>query len=154
MVSHQKFWMNYSVMSRERTVFDTNTLISAALFHQSTPRQALDLALATGDLLVAESTILELTSVLLRPKFDRYLSRMSREIFLTTTLRQTYIVAITEQISDCRDARDNKFLEVAVSGGAATIVTGDADLLILNPYRSIRIITARTFLEDRGMLGL
>lgn len=139
-------------MIRERTVFDTNTLVSAALFRQSIPRQALDIALITCELFAAESTILELTTVLLRPKFDAYLSRDIRESFLTTVLRQTHIVVITEQITDCRDAKDNKFLEVAVSGAAATIITGDADLLILSPYRSIRIITARTFLEERGVL--
>jgi hypothetical protein len=57
-------------MKRERIVFDTNTIMSAALLRESLPRQALDTALANGTLLVAESTLLELTSVLLRNKFD------------------------------------------------------------------------------------
>jgi len=62
-------------------VIDTNTIISAALFRQSVPRQALDKAFASAILLVSEATTLELTSVLLRDKFDRYLQREKREAF-------------------------------------------------------------------------
>ncbi len=135
-------------MKRERIVFDTNTIISAALLRESLPRQALDAALADGTLLVAESTLLELTSVLLRNKFDRYLSFDKREQFLAVFLQHAHLVTISEKITDCRDPEDNKFLEVAVSGAADTLITGDADLLVLNPYRGIRIIPARTFLEQ------
>lgn len=71
----------------EYFVFDTNTIISAALFRQSIPRQALDKALSTGTLLASEDTIIELTSVFLREKFDRYLQREKRELFLTDLLR-------------------------------------------------------------------
>ncbi len=53
---------------------------------------------------------------------------------------------ITETITDCRDAKDNKFLEVAVCGHADVIITGDQDLLALSPYRGITIITPRDFL--------
>ena len=50
------------------------------------------------------------------------------------------LVPITERIAACRDPTDDKFLELAVSGRADLIVTGDADLLTLNPFRSIPII--------------
>ncbi|WP_373274988.1 putative toxin-antitoxin system toxin component, PIN family [Parapedobacter tibetensis] len=36
-------------------------------------------------------------------------------------------------LTDCRDPKDNKFLELAVSAKAHAIVTGDLDLLILHP---------------------
>jgi putative PIN family toxin of toxin-antitoxin system len=66
--------------------------------------------------------------------------------FLATFIHDTHPIVITETITDCRDAKDNKFLEVAVCGYATHIITGDCDLLDLNPYRSISIITARDFL--------
>lgn len=120
-------------MMRERIDFDTNTLISAALFRLSIPRQALDQALLYDDVLVSEATILELTSVLFRPRFDRYLSQAIREVFLASFLQQAQTITITEKITDCRDVNDNKFLELAVSGAAQTIVSGDDDLLSLDP---------------------
>lgn len=47
----------------------------------------------------------------------------------------------------CRDEKDNKFLELGVSGNANIIVTGDMDLLILNPFRTVEIITPDMFIE-------
>ena len=47
---------------------------------------------------------------------------------------------IQEKIQACRDVKDDKFLELAVNGNADVVVTGDADLLVLNPFREIEII--------------
>lgn len=128
-------------------VIDTNTIVSAALFRQSVPRQALDTALASGILLVSAATALELTSVLLREKFDRYLERAKREAFLAIFLRQATLIPITETIVACRDPKDDKFLDVAMNGYATLIVSGDQDLLALHPFRGIAIVTPREFLE-------
>jgi len=46
----------------------------------------------------------------------------------------------------CRDPKDNKFLELAVAGEATHIVTGDSDLLVLNPFRDIAVLTPSEFL--------
>ncbi|NTW16528.1 MAG: putative toxin-antitoxin system toxin component, PIN family [Syntrophaceae bacterium] len=132
-----------------RFVLDTNTIVSAALFRQSVPRQALDYALTDGILLVSEATALELTAVLLRSKFDRYLQREIRERFLAVFLQQTTLIEITEPVIACRDPKDDKFLEVAIYGNASLIITGDKDLLELHPYHEISIITPRDFLDLR-----
>jgi uncharacterized protein len=50
-------------------------------------------------------------------------------------------------ITDCRDKKDNKFLELAISGEASRIISGDNDLLVLNPFRSVVISSPATFLE-------
>jgi len=57
-------------------------------------------------------------------------------------------VAVNEAITACRDAKDDKFLELAVSGKASHIVSGDADLLVLHPFRSIAILTPQAFLAN------
>jgi uncharacterized protein len=57
------------------------------------------------------------------------------------------MVAITERIVACRDPKDDKFLELAVNGHADLIVTGDADLLALNPFREISIVTPAAFVQ-------
>ncbi|HMP06900.1 MAG TPA: putative toxin-antitoxin system toxin component, PIN family [Lacipirellulaceae bacterium] len=130
-----------------RVVLDTNTIISALLMRSSLPRQAFDRAFDEGVVLVSEATIAELTEVIQRPKFDRYVGEEARLLFLATFLHDSEIVQVTKAITDCRDANDNKFLEVAVNGKATAIVSGDEDLLVLNPYRAIQIVTPRQFVE-------
>lgn len=68
--------------------------------------------------------------------------------FLVALLKESDLVAITEQIDECRDPSDNKFLELALCGNADVLVTGDNDLLVLNPFRGIAIVTPRDFLID------
>jgi uncharacterized protein len=107
------------VTSRERFVLDTNVVISAVLSPRSVPRQALDLAFMQGVVLISESTIAELDEVLHRPRFERYISADERSQFLAKYIRDAVVVDVIDAIADCRDPKDNKFLELAVSGSAA-----------------------------------
>jgi uncharacterized protein len=55
------------------------------------------------------------------------------------------LVTITEHVAACRGPADHKFLELAVNGHADVIVSRDADLLALDTFRDIPIITAAAF---------
>ncbi len=134
-------------MSDLRFVLDTNTLVSAFLFKESIVRQAYNRASILGTLLISDKTATELREVLSRPKFDRYLRKEIRVAFAIAFIEQGILVEIIETISEARDAKDDKFLELAVSGHATCIVTGDEDLLVLNPFRGIPIVTPRQFLD-------
>lgn len=57
------------------------------------------------------------------------------------------MVPILHAVHDCRDVRDNHILEVAVNGQAKVIVTGDEDLLVLNPFRGIPIMRPTDYLK-------
>ena len=131
-----------------RFVFDTNVVMSAALLAGSIPRQAFDKALDKGRVLISVSVLLELAEVLSRKKLNKYLLEEERMRFLVVLLKESELVEITVVVTDCRDAKDNKFLELAVSGEADCIVSGDEDLLVLNPFRGIPILTPREFLSD------
>ena len=130
-----------------RCVFDTNILVSALLFRASVPGRAFEWALDKSVILVSEPLVDELEHVLDRAKFDQYVSREIREAFLVSLIRESRLVEIVEAVQACRDADDDKILELAVNGHAEFIVTGDADLLILNPFRGVRIVTPAEFLE-------
>ncbi|MBE8989216.1 putative toxin-antitoxin system toxin component, PIN family [Nostoc sp. LEGE 12450] len=132
--------------NNRRFVFDTNVLISAFLFSQSKPRQALDQATVIGVIVLSSSVLSELEEVLYRPKFDRYLTKERRQEFLEDLTENAQFIDVTEQINECRDPKDNKYLELALSGQAECIVTGDDDLLVLNPWRGIEILTVQEFL--------
>ncbi|MHC5747497.1 MAG: putative toxin-antitoxin system toxin component, PIN family [Nostoc sp.] len=135
--------------NNRRFVFDTNVLISAFLFSQSKPRQALDQATVIGVIILSNSVLSELEEVLYRPKFDRYLTKERRQEFLEDLTENAQFIDVTEQINECRDPKDNKYLELALSGQAECIVTGDDDLLVLNPWRGIEILTVQEFLASK-----
>ena len=93
------------------------------------------------------ATIDELDDVLRRGKFDRYVLEDERLRFLSAFIRDTMLVDVTVAVAECRDAKDNKFLELAVSGNATCIVSGDNDLLELCPFRGIPIVTPQDFVS-------
>jgi len=131
----------------ERVVVDTNVLVSALLRFPSIPGQAVSKVLDSGVLLVSDATMAELAEVLARPRLDRYVSREDRKQFLRQLARTAEFVPIISVVRECRDPRDDKFLEVALNGKADLILTGDADLLALHPWRGIAILSPAEYLE-------
>ena len=129
-----------------RVVFDTNVLVSAALFRKSVSGQAFEKAILDGDVLFSKDTRAELVEVLDRPKFDKYLTKSERLQFISLFVEAAIMVEVTETITDCRDPKDNNFLELAVIGNATHIVSGDDDLLALQPFRGITILQPQAFL--------
>lgn len=134
-------------MSNKHFVFDTNTFISAALIEGSVNDLALNKAFKTGKVVVSESSFVEFTEVLFRKKFDKYLDDSRRLQILQKLERDTLTCEITITITACRDPKDNKFLELAVSANASAIITGDKDLLVLHPFQNIPIISPADFLQ-------
>ena len=102
----------------------------------------------SGQLLASAATLAEIDEVLRRPRFARFLSLESRLEFLKRYRDSVRLVLVPAPIHICRDPSDDKFLEVAVYGKADLIVTGDADLLTLNPYQSVQIVRPQTFLAS------
>lgn len=134
-------------MERERVVFDTNVLISGLLSATSTPARALERAVSEGQLVASRHTLRELMTTLLSPKFDRYVSQERRHALLARLAPLLDIVEIVQPIRASRDPKDDQFLEAAVSGRAARIVTGDRDLISLHPFRGIAIVTPAEFVR-------
>ena len=139
-------------MSELRSVvIDTSTLIGAVLRPASPPRQALLVAAKGFELCVSKSTLHELEEVLNRPKFDRYAPLQTRLDFLALVTQWSRLCAVeaaSEQMAlgACRDAKDNKFLALALACRAVAIVSSDADLLTLGTWKDIRITTPADFL--------
>jgi putative PIN family toxin of toxin-antitoxin system len=134
------------VTSDLRVVIDTGVAISAVLLPRSVPRQAFDLAAERGRLLVSAATLAELEEVFRRPKFDRYVTEAQRLEFLAALVQVAETVEVTEAVAACRDPKDDMFLELAVSGRASHLLSGDTDLLALHPFRGINVVTPQVFL--------
>ena len=91
------------MMNELRAVLDTNVLVSAVLLPHSIPRRVFDHVILKARLLLSESAIAELSDVLSRPKFDRYVSAGDRLEFLAKTIRDAESVEVNVSITDCRD---------------------------------------------------
>ena len=131
---------------RKRIVVDTNVLIGRLLLPESIPGRAIRRAVDTGQLLASAATLEELTDVVGRAKFDPYLSVADREEFIRLLGRIVELVPIVRMVRACRDPRDDKFLEIAVNGRADLIITGDRDLLELDPFMGIAILSPAAYL--------
>ncbi len=88
----------------------------------------------------------ELADVAGRAKFDPYLSIADRQEFIRLLGRIAEMVPILRVVHACRDPRDDKFLEAAVNGRADLILTGDRDLLALDPFLGIAILSPGAYL--------
>lgn len=133
--------------TRPRYVLDTNVIVSALLFPESVPGQAFFEARKRGELLLSDEAVEEIADVLRRPKLDRYVLPEERDRFLATLIRQATVISPQVRLRECRDPNDDKWLELAVSGNAARLISGDSDLLQLESIRGIPIVTPARFIE-------
>lgn len=128
-------------------VFDASSIVGALLKPDSVPERALLLARARHVICLSDAVEGEIREVLGRPRFTRYLGegRGERVMDLVASAAARFSPSVVVQ--DCRDAKDNKYLELALAAGAAAIVSSDNDLLVLDSWRGIRIVTPAQFLE-------
>jgi uncharacterized protein len=134
--------------SRPHYVLDTNVVVSALLFPDSVPGQAFFFAVQHGEILVSSETIEEVASVLRRKQFERYVPPDERERFLATLIRHAILLEPTKRIRGCRDAGDDKWLEIAIAGNADRIISGDRDLLEMKTFRGIPIVSPAQFVAS------
>ena len=129
-------------------VFDASAVVSAALRADGIPERALLRAEAID--LFALSTLVEeeIVEVLNRPRFAQAVSAARRTAILDVLRRRAAWFTPSEPVTDCRDSKDNKYLELALAAGAGTIVSGDNDLLTLHPWRGVRILRSADYLVE------
>jgi len=133
-----------------KIVVDTNIFISAAFKHGSLPSIALHQVKQHCTMLKSIVTEAQFFEVIARPYIAPLIRPETRD-WLVQLMASAELVTITERIAVCRDPTDDKFLELAINGRADLILTGDNDLLVLNPFRGIPIVGPATFVP--GVTG-
>ena len=132
-----------------RVVIDTGVLLSALIRRQGTPGEILRL-LRDGRFTVIYTTVImiEIIEVLGRDPFRTKYQIESEDITTLVNLIRLRgeLVNPLRKVTICRDPKDDKFLEAALAGQADAIVSGDADLLVLNPFEGISILRPAEFL--------
>lgn len=130
-------------------VFDAPTLVSATFRRDGVPARAVRHALREDRIAVSDPILDELLDVLHRPGLARFLDPDPRAELLALGARY----APSVPVADCRDAKDDKYLELALASGADRIVSSDADLLVLHPWRGVRILRPADYLAEAGGAG-
>jgi putative PIN family toxin of toxin-antitoxin system len=137
-------------MKTEYFVIDTNVLISAFLIRSSVSALALDLVVAKGRIVLSQACLDEFIEVLFRKKLDPYFADERERMEIVEVLESnSVLISPGHTITECRDEKDNKFLELAVASDAAFLISGDKDLLVLNPFRGVKIVTPAEFIEHQ-----
>jgi putative PIN family toxin of toxin-antitoxin system len=131
-----------------RVVIDSNVIISASLIQNSTSAKVVRTIENLHIMIVSEAIIEEFSRTILKSKFDKYFKPLDTRIEIISRYSNKAEWVVPEHnITICRDPKDNKYLELALSGKADCIISGDSDLLILNPFENIPIVTPKEFLD-------
>ena len=96
-------------------------------------------------LLFSDELLSEMIDVLHRDKFQKYFSPDNIQELLNLIHTKADFVEPDQQVSDCRDLKDNFLLDLCLTGQADYLITGDPDLLVLNPYHQTQILDYRQF---------
>lgn len=134
-----------------RVVVDTNILLSFLMKRTSKPGIVVTHVLQQHQLLLSTSTLQEITDKYSKAKFRAYFSEEEGQALVQLLAQVGEIVPVNLMITDCRDTKDNQFLELAVAGDVNLLVTGDKDLLDLHPYHGIPILTPHDSLLFLGV---
>jgi uncharacterized protein len=132
-------------------ILDTNTFVSGIIFKGDVLRRIVQFAIAEYEVVFSPETWDELAFVFQREKFEQNLPLGLRLSVLAQLASRVKVIHPTTRVTDCRDPRDNKFLELALDAHVQTIVSGDADLKVLDPWRGVRILSPEIFAQSVGL---
>lgn len=127
-----------------KVVIDTNIWVSYLL---GSLLQRIDEKILSREIkiVVSDEMLKELSELVSRPKFKSlFTTKRMKELF---ALLDSYGVVVlpSQKVSSCRDKKDNFLLEAALEGKADYLVTGDKDILVLNPFHSTKILPPKDF---------
>lgn len=98
-------------------------------------------------MLLSYAVLAELCEVLARDRFRKYIDEEDIRIFVAALVQSAEWVDIATRVTTCRDPKDDKFLELAVSGRANFIVSGDDDLLAMGAFQGISVVSPASLLD-------
>lgn len=99
---------------------------------------------------MSEPVLAEVFEVLHRPRLARFVNPAFRSALLDRLAADAHRFTPVIPVTDCRDGKDNKYLELALVFRATTLVSSDDDLLTLHPWRGIRIVPPANYLAEAG----
>ena len=135
-----------------KVVFDTNVIVSAALYEKSLPALLLSLALKDKvKFFVSPALLNEYEAVLKRPRFK--LGQKQITELMGKINQRALIVTPTKRLKILKaDEPDNQILECAIKAKADFIITGNKKHFPFEEFRGSKIVTPREFINSIGEL--
>ncbi len=128
-------------------VFDASVVVSAALKMDSAPERALLRAEEMDAFALSAAVDAEIAAVLRRPRFACAIPPERHELILTVLRDEAVWFEPSVRVTECRDPKDDMYLELALAAGAEIIVSSDDDLIVLHPWRGVRILRPADYLS-------
>lgn len=120
--------------------------MGAAIKRDSVPERALPRARAEDVIALSAAVEAEIVEVFSRPKFIGSMTSMRRDHVLGLIRDAAVRFEPAVRVTDCRDVKDNKYLEPALAASATVIVASDQDQLVPHPWRGVRIVRPTIYL--------
>lgn len=136
-------------MMKTKIILDTNLWIS---FLISKKLNQIDTLIENKELILvfSDELIEEFVDVVSRPKFQKYFAKKDIEQVLNYFDQYGVLVKVKSSVRICRDEKDNFLLNLSLDSGADFLITGDADLLVLEKIEYTKIIAFTDFLNAIG----
>lgn len=128
-----------------KIVIDTNVLISATFFG-GIPRDVINLVVRENVSAYMNEEILMEYNVTVSKVARKSKQHINQELF-DRFMDKVEVVESVASVNVCRDPTDNKFIACAVDAKAIYVVSGDKDLLTVERYEEVEIVTAKEFYE-------
>jgi len=129
-----------------KLVLDTNIFISTFYWDGNSEKIINRIIEGVDELFISDQIITEISNVMARPKFKtkhetitgyiKAIEKSSKKIFIDGKIKGI-----------CRDKDDDDKLECAILSNADFIITGDDDLLVLENYETVKIVTQKEYLD-------
>ncbi len=129
-----------------KIVVDTNVLIPGVFFG-GFPRKILSSIVGKRISAFATTEIVYEYEEIVQEMVSRKQGHLNKEI-LSPLIGALEMIEPVSNIQISRDPDDDKFINCAKDAHALYIVSGDKDLLVLQQYENIQIVTAKEFCEQ------
>jgi len=132
---------------KSKIIIDTNLWVSFLITKDFSELD--DIIFSKKAVLIFSSELLnEFLEVTNRPKLRKYFVKENLEALLETIEEYAEFVEVKSSTSYCRDEKDNFLISLSVDSDADFLLTGDQDLLILNPHGKTKIMTISSFMNE------
>ena len=131
----------------KRVVIDTNIWVSMAIGSKLLSEQITQIiAEPNNEIYISLELIEELTETLSKPRLQKYLTQTRTKNLFELIWLKTRLISVHSSLKICRDPKDDFIINLVVDSNSHFLITGDQDLLVLNPFYETQIITPAEFL--------
>jgi putative PIN family toxin of toxin-antitoxin system len=131
-----------------RIVIDSNLWISYFIGERTKSKLNLILLNEKFSLLYSEALLTEISGVLARPKFSKYITATQITQLVELIVLRGEKIDVSSAVALSRDVQDDFLLSLCKDGKADYLLTGDNDLLVLNPFEDTKIMRLADFFEQ------